>query len=205
MDQQKKNPDMKEENQDKEQKAGEQETSRSKKTKTGNKKDSARELKKELEKVRAEAQANLDMARRVTAEYENFKKRSVQTWEEKILLEKNAVVRAFLEIYDNLERAVEAAEKTKKFEDFETGVQMIEKQFSGLLSKYGVEEISGKGSFDPNFHEALMVRENPEVDRETVSQVYQKGYRMGDRIIRHAKVIVDKPVQEDGSSEAVEE
>lgn len=128
---------------------------------------------------------------RLLAEYDNFRKRSIQ---EKLNASSDATARAALEVIsviDNFERAV-AAECSD--ENYKKGVEMIYGQFVEVIKKLGVEEIDALGKeFDPNLHNAVSQVEDENFGENTVSQVYQKGYKLGDKVIRCAMVVVANP------------
>lgn len=145
-----------------------------------------------LEKELAEAQAALADAKdkylRIAAEYDNYRKRS-QREREAIYADTVAqTVLALLQVYDNLERA--AAQPTAD-EAYAKGVEMTLSQFNACLAKLGVKEIAAQGEqFDPNLHNAAMHVEQEGCDDNTVVEVFQKGFTMGDKVIRHATVKV---------------
>lgn len=137
------------------------------------------------------AAADKDKYLRLLAEYDNFRKRSVK---EKFDASADATARAALEVIsviDNFERAV-AAECSD--ENYKKGVEMIYGQFTEVIKKLGVEEIDALGKeFDPNLHNAVTQVEDENFGENTVSQVYQKGYKLGDKVIRCAMVVVANP------------
>ncbi|MBD5141044.1 MAG: nucleotide exchange factor GrpE [Ruminococcus sp.] len=137
------------------------------------------------------AAADKDKYLRLLAEYDNFRKRSIQ---EKLNASSDATARAALEVIsviDNFERAV-AAECSD--ENYKKGVEMIYGQFLEVIKKLGVEEIDALGKeFDPNMHNAVSQVEDENFGENTVSQVYQKGYKLGDKVIRCAMVVVANP------------
>ncbi len=137
------------------------------------------------------AAADKDKYLRLLAEYDNFRKRSTQ---DRLNAAHDATARAALEVIsviDNFERAVEA-ECTD--ENYKKGVEMIYNQFEGVLSKLGVEEIESTGvEFNPNYHNAVSQIEDESLGENVVAQVYQKGYKIGERVIRCAMVVVANP------------
>ena len=146
------------------------------------------------EKIKAleeAAAADKDKYLRLLAEYDNFRKRSIK---EKLDASENATAKAAVEVIsviDNFERAV-AAECSD--ENYKKGVEMIYNQFIDVIKKLGVEEIDALGKeFDPNLHNAVTQVEDENFGENTVSQVYQKGYRLGDKVIRCAMVVVANP------------
>ena len=146
------------------------------------------------EKIKAleeAAAADKDKYLRLLAEYDNFRKRSVK---EKLDASDNATAKAALEVIsviDNFERAV-AAECSD--ENYKKGVEMIYDQFINVIKKLGVEEIDALGKdFDPNLHNAVTQIEDESLGENVVAQVYQKGYKLGDKVIRCAMVVVANP------------
>lgn len=148
----------------------------------------AAEHDKELEAVKQELQKQKDLLLRTAAEYDNYRKR---TEREKSTLFNDGVssaAAAFLPVADNLERAV-SAEGSE--EDFRKGVEMVSTQLKDALTKLGIEEIGAAGeAFNPELHNAVMHMEDEEAGENTIAEVFQKGYRIGDKIIRHAMVKV---------------
>ncbi|MCH5348397.1 MAG: nucleotide exchange factor GrpE [Oscillospiraceae bacterium] len=137
------------------------------------------------------AAADKDKYLRLLAEYDNFRKRSIK---EKLDASDNATAKAALEVIsviDNFERAV-AAECSD--ENYKKGVEMIYNQFIQVINKLGVEEIDALGKeFDPNLHNAVTQIEDESLGENVVAQVYQKGYKLGDKVIRCAMVVVANP------------
>lgn len=132
---------------------------------------------------------------RMAAENQNTRKRLVKQHQDAHTYRHQDILRDLADVIDNFERAIESSVDSRDFDNFHEGILMIEKQFSGMLTeKYGLERIGAVGDlYDPAVHEAMMLEESPEVDTETVKQVYQAGYRLHNRILRPAKVIVSKP------------
>ena len=126
---------------------------------------------------------------RVLAEYDNYRKR---TEREKAATYDNAAkdtIAQFLGVVDTIEMAL--AQKDCKMEDLRKGVEMIEKNLQDILSKLGVTPIGAEGEpFDPELHQAVSHVEDEKLGENVISAVYRKGYRMGDRIVRHATVVV---------------
>lgn len=142
----------------------------------------------ELEKKEAECKELNDKYLRLAAEYDNFRRRTAREKEALFGDATAASVAAFLAVYDNLERAV-ANPSTD--EGYKKGVELIFTEFENTLSKLKIEIISPLGeAFDPNFHSAVMHEENEEFGENTVSEVFQKGFKLGDRVIRPAIVKV---------------
>jgi len=125
---------------------------------------------------------------RLAAEYDNFRKRSAKERELTYSNARTDVISKLLPVYDNLERALKM-ECTD--ESFYKGVEMIMTQLTETLNDMGVEIIPAVGQpFDPNRHNAVMSVDNPEFDENTVVEEYQKGFMLGDRVIRFSTVVV---------------
>lgn len=145
----------------------------------------------EEEKLKAQLDELNDKYLRLMAEYDNFRKRSARERLELSASVKGDTVAEILPLFDNFERALgtETADTAYK-----SGVEMIFKQFSDMLTKLGVKpmELEGK-EFDPNVAMAVSTVENEELGENVVAQVLQNGYTLGDKVIRHAMVIVANP------------
>ncbi len=97
----------------------------------------------------------------------------------------------FLKVLDNFERAETSAEKTADMESLLAGMKQIRRQFEEAFKELGVQEIAAQNEkFDPNLHEAVMRGQNPEMEDETIDMVFEKGYKLQDKVIRHSKVRV---------------
>lgn len=144
-------------------------------------------IKKKNAQLQEELDATKDRLLRLTAEYDNYRKR---TTKEKQGIYSDAyvdVVKEILPIIDNLERAI-AADGT--LEDLKKGVEMTMKGCQDAFAKLGIEEIDATGEFDPNFHNAVMHIEDENLGTNAVAEVFQKGYKKEDKIIRHTMVKV---------------
>ncbi|NAS17895.1 nucleotide exchange factor GrpE [Clostridium butyricum] len=144
-------------------------------------------IKKQNKKLQEELDTTKDTLLRLRAEYDNYRRRSIK---EKEGIYSDAyvdVVKEILPVIDNLERAI-AADGT--LEDLKKGVEMTMKGCQDAFSKLGVEEIDATGEFDPNFHNAVMHIEDESLEKNVVAEVFQKGYKKDDKIIRHTMVKV---------------
>ena len=146
-------------------------------------------MEEKLEEAQKQAKDTLVKYIRQLAEFENFRKRSNS---EKTAMYSNGVrdtVEKLLPVIDNFERAVEAADD--KEDPMYKGVEMILKQFMEILENLGVKEIPSKGEpFDPNVHSAVMHIDDESCDENVVVEVFQKGYTLGDKVIRPSMVKV---------------
>ena len=136
------------------------------------------------EKYNAERDAHL----RVAAEFDNFRKRTIKEKEASYGNGKADAVEKLLPVYDNLERALN---QPCTDEAYKKGVEMTMTQLVGIFSGLGVEIFGNVGEeFDPNFHNAVMHTEDESLGENVISQVFQKGFKLGDKIIRFAMVQV---------------
>ncbi|MCF0124009.1 MAG: nucleotide exchange factor GrpE [Ruminiclostridium sp.] len=125
---------------------------------------------------------------RLLAEYDNYRKRSQKERENAWTSAKAETAKEFLPVYDNLERALK---QETADEAYAKGVQMIMTQLKTVLEKLGIQEIPAQGeTFDPNVHNAVMHVDDEEVGENTVVEVFQTGFKLGDKVIRHAMVKV---------------
>jgi len=149
-------------------------------------------LQQQLEKVMQERDEYLSLAQRIQADFDNYRKRNKNAIAEAYDAATADVVKSFLPILDNLERALDSAKESSSHEAIAKGVEMVARQFKDVLKKLGVEEIDALGkAFDPELHEAVMRAEAEEgVEDNTVVEVFQKGYKYKDRVIRHSMVKV---------------
>lgn len=136
-----------------------------------------------------------DQYLRKQADFENFRKRMFREKEDAIKFANSSLILDLIPIIDDFERAIKSGEGSKDFTSFHQGIELIEKQFIGMLErKWGLKRFSSGGEdFDPEKHQALLMEESEEVDKPTVIEDYQKGYMLHDRVLRHAKVKVHMP------------
>jgi molecular chaperone GrpE len=142
----------------------------------------------DLETLRAERDEYLQHLQRVAADFENYRKRAARDQESLVARAAERLVRELLPVLDDLERALRAAEQHEEAE-LEEGVRLVHRQLADALRKEGLEEIPTDGKFDPHLHEALLAQP-VEAEEGTVVEVLQKGYRLGDRVLRPARVVV---------------
>ncbi len=129
-----------------------------------------------------------DRYKRLLAEFENFKKRSSKERETLFNMVTGEVVLKMLPIMDNLEKAATAKTEDKDYQD---GVNMVVKQFAGELEKFGLKEIETVGKrFDPELHEAVSHIDDTTKGEQEIVEEYRKGYQIGNKVVRHALVVV---------------
>jgi molecular chaperone GrpE len=141
-----------------------------------------------------EAPADDDRFLRLAADFDNYKKRVARERNELVTLANERLVKELLPILDDLERALVAAAEHEEAR-LEEGVRLVHRSLESLLERNGVKEIDTDGVFDPNVHEALLAQPS-EADEGMVIDVVQKGYTLGDRVVRPARVVVAGPPPE---------
>ena len=148
-----------------------------------------RNLKDENKKLSNELDALKDRLLRLTAEYDNYRKRTAKEKEGIYTDACTDVLKEVLPVADNLERALAV---DGNVEDLKKGIEMTIKGLLNSLEKLGVEEIDTTNGFDPNLHQAISVVEDANLNTNDVAQVYQKGYKKGEKVIRYSMVTVAK-------------
>jgi molecular chaperone GrpE len=131
----------------------------------------------------------LDSLQRLKAEFDNYRKRAAREQVELASRAAERVVKDLLPVLDDLERALEAAKQHEEAK-LEEGVRLVHRALSDLLAREGLAEIETDGAFDPHVHEALLAQPSEGAEPGSVLQVLQKGYRLGDRVLRPARVVV---------------
>lgn len=153
-------------------------------------------LKKRVEELENEVSDMKDKYMRAMAEAENIRKRTAKEKADGIKRANKGLLLSLINFMDNFERALKSFDndETIKGSEYYKGVELIHKQFIDFLTDNGVSEIEALGEeFDPNLHEALTMLEVPDIDKEQVVEVYAKGYKLNDELLRTAKVVVGKP------------
>lgn len=159
------------------------------KKKKSSKKSEIDNLNAEIEKLTNDLAATKDSHLRTLAEYDNFRKRSQREKEATYGDAKANTLKMLLPVLDNFDRA--ADNKTDDIEVYRKGIEMTLTQLREILKSLEVEAFGEVGDeFDPNIHSAVMTVENPDLPENSVAAVFEKGYRMGDRILRFATVQV---------------
>ena len=132
-----------------------------------------------------------DRLLRLAADFENFKKRAARERQEYVQLANERLIAELIPILDDLERALSSAEQHEEAQ-LEDGVRLVHRALAGLLERHGVSPIETEGKFDPHVHEALLSQPS-EAEEGSVIDVVQKGYRLGERVVRPARVVVAAP------------
>jgi molecular chaperone GrpE len=148
------------------------------------------ELAKRLEEIEAERDEFLADLQRVAAEFENYRKRVARDQQSLAARAHERLVKELLPVLDDLERALEAASEHEEAK-LEEGVRLVQRELREALAKEGLAEIETNGRFDPHVHEALLSQPSDQ-DEGAILEVLQKGYRLGDRVLRPARVVISQ-------------
>jgi molecular chaperone GrpE len=148
----------------------------------------------ELKSRATKADENWERVLRVTADFENFKKRAAREKQDAIKFANESLMNKLIPVLDNFEAALAVQSNTgNAAQSLQTGVAMIHQQLKSALSEAGLEEVDATGKpFDPNFHEAVSQQESAEVPEGNVLQQLRKGFKLRERLLRPATVIVAK-------------
>ena len=145
------------------------------------------------ENLAAEVEKYKDAALRARADLDNYRKRVAREKEDAIRYANNSLLESLLPILDNFELGLEAAKNTPDATGIVQGLQMVRKQLEDFLREHGVESVNAEGNpFDPNLHDAVSHEPNSDVTEGTVIRQLRKGFKLKDRLIRPASVIVSK-------------
>lgn len=151
--------------------------------------DRVAELEKKLGEKEAEFAKQKDLLLRTAAEYDNYRKRTTREKAAAYADATAAAIREVLPVADSLERALE--QKECAADDMRKGVELVHRQICSAFEKLGIEEMGSEGEpFDPALHNAVSHVEDKDLGENVVAKVFQKGYKIGGRVIRHAMVQV---------------
>ncbi len=170
--------------------------------------DEVEALREEVDGLKAEREELNERLLRKAAELENVRRRMDREKKRRHVAGKETVLESMLEVLDDFERSLDAAQDLDVSEDpesaYETlkgGVEMVYRKFQDQLQSLGVEPIEAEGQpFDEQLHEAMMRQPSDDVEPGNVLQEVQKGYTMGDRVLRHSRVVVAAEPSESGSA-----
>jgi molecular chaperone GrpE len=153
-------------------------------------------IEEQLAALEAERDEYLNDLKRVAAEFENYRKRVSRDQESLVARAHERLVKELLPVLDDLERALAAAEEHEEAK-LEEGVRLVHRELKAALDREGLAEIETDGVFDPHVHEALLSQPS-EAEEGSVLEVLQKGYKLGDRVLRPARVVVAAPQETGG-------
>jgi len=151
--------------------------------------DSEADIEARLAVAETERDEYLADLQRLAADFDNYRKRVLRDQAQLVARAHEGLVRELLPVLDDLERALGAAEVHDEATVVE-GVRLVQRALAEQLAREGLEEIVAEGAFDPHLHEALLSQPGEGAEPGTVLQVVQKGYRLGDRVLRPARVVV---------------
>jgi molecular chaperone GrpE len=159
-------------------------------------------LEERVAALETERDERLDDLKRLAAEFENYRKRVARDQESLVARAHERLVKELLPVLDDLERALEAA-RDSGTRSVEEGVRLVHRELVSALAREGLAEIDTNGHFDPHVHEALLSQPSA-AEEGSVIEVVQKGYKLGDHVVRPARVVVaaaaQEPQKDDGDS-----
>ena len=153
-------------------------------------------IEERLAALEAERDEYLNDLKRVAADFENYRKRAARDQESLVARAHERLVKELLPVLDDLERALAAAEEHEEAK-LEEGVRLVHRELKDALDREGLSEIETNGRFDPHVHAARLSQPS-EAEEGSVLEVVQKGYRLGDRVLRPARVVVAARPEDDG-------
>ncbi|MCP3875906.1 MAG: nucleotide exchange factor GrpE [Desulfobacteraceae bacterium] len=149
-----------------------------------------------LKEIKEQLVSEKDRVLRLSAEFENFKKRKQRESDEFKKFANETVFKQFLTVVDNLERAIDSVQDNSDEEGLLSGVKLTYKEIKKIFETFNVKTVEAENQlFDPNFHQAVTQEETDEFPENTVTNVLQKGYLLHDRLIRPAMVVVAKKLE----------
>ena len=165
-----------------------------------------KELRDSMELLQKEKEEVFAQLQRVSADYANFQKRVPRQISDTINYEKERIIKSLLPALDNFEHTLQNSHTAENVDDLAKGIKIIYDQMLDILKSHGVEQLKTLGeSFNPALHEAMMRKNKPEKEDNTILEEFQKGYKLNDRIIRPSKVVVNKLEAEQEAPEQTEQ
>lgn len=144
----------------------------------------------DVQKLQEDLENTTDRLKRLMAEFDNYKKRASKEREQLYNSLVADIMMAFLPVMDNLEKAINT---NTEDEGYKQGMELVAKQFQDVLKSFGLEEIETQGKiFDPSLHEAVSSVQDDTKKSQEIVEEFRKGYKMGDKVIRHAMVVVNQ-------------
>jgi len=151
------------------------------------------ELHKRLDDLQKEKDDIFAKLQRVAADYDNYQKRTARQIADNIAYEKEKIIKALLSVLDNFERILQNTQSSANAEPLTKGIRIIYDQMLAILTSHGVEQIKAGGEkFDPVLHEAITQLTQPDKHDNLILEELQKGYKLNGRVIRPARVVVNK-------------
>ena len=150
-----------------------------------------------IHEFKARAEAEKDRALRLSAEFENYKKRSLKETQDFRKFANETLLKQLLSVVDNLERAIDTSEESSENKSLLDGVKMTHKEMMRIFEVFEVKPLKAEGEiFDPNFHQAVTQEESDSCPANTIIKELQKGYTLHSRLLRPSMVIVSKKSEE---------
>ena len=157
------------------------------------KKDELEKLRQQIDNLQKEKDELFEKLQRLSADYANFQKRVPKQTADSILYEKEKIIKSLLPVLDNFEHTLQNAHSAENVDILIKGIQIIYDQMLDILKSHGVEQIKAIDEiFDPELHQAIMQKTQPQQKENIVLEVFQKGYKLNGRVIRPSRVIVNK-------------
>ena len=154
-------------------------------------------LHKQIDKLRAEKDEIFARLQRLSADYQNHQKRTAKQITESITYEKEVIIKSLLPVLDNLDHTIINIEKLPDSGEVLKGIKIIYDQFLAVLKNHGIEQIIAIGAkFDPECHQAVVQKTEPDKEDGAILEELRKGYRLGDKILRPSSVVVNKKKEE---------
>ena len=161
--------------------------------KAQNKKTKKKKSLTKLQQAQKDIKELKDKDLRRLAEFENYKKRTLRETQRALIRVEDNAVASFLPLLDDIHRTLLSAREHKADDSFISGIELIKDNFENILESRGVSAIETVGEeFDPEFHEAMLVKSDPKQKNNIILEELEKGYKHNDRVLRHAKVKVNK-------------
>ncbi len=155
-----------------------------------------------MAELKAEIEANKDRILRISAEFENYKRRSAKEMSDFKKFANETLFKRLLTVVDNLERAISSGKECSDAESLLKGIKMTHKEIMKFFETFNVKPVKAQGKpFDPAFHQAVSQQESDDYPDNTVINELQKGYTLHDRLIRPSMVVVSKPCAKDDAKE----
>lgn len=149
-----------------------------------------KQIKATIEKLRSDYESTVDLAKRVQADFDNFRKRNAALYIQSVEEGARHIIKLLLPVLDNFERALE--DPGKEHKDWVEGIRLVYRQLIETLQQEGLSEIPTDGKFDPMLHEAVMQEEIPDAESGSILAVFQKGYKVKEQVLRYSMVKVAK-------------
>ncbi len=153
--------------------------------------DEFKQVKERIDRLEKEKESDVALLQRLQADFDNYRRRNAAIAADSLDEGERNLIKALLPVLDNFDRALAAVPKEEKTA-WVDGMRLVSKQLYETLYKAGLEEIKAEGQFDPELHDAVMQEENDEKESGEIIDVFQKGYKVKNRIIRHSMVKVAK-------------